>query len=95
MAATKPVDLRKGAEGPAALVRETMTADRGLRVPAKRADRDKLILGMIHIDHLENHLVMKTTWLFGTAKPGHSNNVSDHVLCERLLVLCDERLRCY
>ena len=58
MAATKPVDFGKGAEGPAALARETMTADRGLRVPAKRADRDKLVFGMIHIDHLENHLVI-------------------------------------
>ena len=47
MVATKPVDFRKGAEGLAALVRETMTADPfsgALYVfRAKRADRIKLI----------------------------------------------------
>ena len=47
MVATKPVDFRKGAEGLAALVRETMAADPfGGTVyvfRAKRADRIKLI----------------------------------------------------
>jgi transposase len=47
MVATKPVDFRKGADGLAALVRETMTADPfsgAIYVfRAKRADRVKLI----------------------------------------------------
>jgi transposase len=47
MVATKPVDFRKGAEGLATLVRETMTADPfsgAIYVfRAKRADRIKLI----------------------------------------------------
>jgi transposase len=47
MVATKPVDFRKGAEGLAALVRETMTADPFSGAVyvfrAKRADRIKLI----------------------------------------------------
>ena len=47
MVATKPVDFRKGAEGLAALVRETMTADPFCGAVyvfrAKRADRIKLI----------------------------------------------------
>ena len=47
MVATKPVDFRKGAEGLAALVRETMAADPfcgALYVfRAKRADRIKLV----------------------------------------------------
>ena len=47
MVATKPVDFRKGAEGLAGLVRETMRADpfRGAIYVfrAKRADRIKLI----------------------------------------------------
>ncbi len=47
MVATKPVDFRKGAEGLAALVRETMRADPFSGVVyvfrAKRADRVKLI----------------------------------------------------
>jgi transposase len=47
MVATKPVDFRKGAEGLAALVRETMTADPFSGAVyvfrAKRADRVKLI----------------------------------------------------
>lgn len=47
MVATKPVDFRKGAEGLAALVRETMQADPfsgAIYVfRAKRADRVKLI----------------------------------------------------
>jgi transposase len=47
MVATKPVDFRKGAEGLAALVRETMRAnpfDGAIYVfRAKRADRVKLI----------------------------------------------------
>ena len=47
LVATKPVDFRKGAEGLAALVRETMHADPfsgGVYVfRAKRADRVKLI----------------------------------------------------
>ena len=47
MVATKPVDFRKGAEGLAALVRETMQADPFSGVVyvfrAKRADRVKLI----------------------------------------------------
>jgi transposase len=47
MVATKPVDFRKGAEGLAALVRETMTADplsgAVYVFRAKRADRIKLI----------------------------------------------------
>ena len=47
MVATKPVDFRKGAEGLAALVRETMKADPfsgAIYVfRAKRADRVKLI----------------------------------------------------
>lgn len=47
MVATKPVDFRKGAEGLAALVRETMRADPFSGVVyvfrAKRADRLKLI----------------------------------------------------
>lgn len=47
MVATKPVDFRKGAEGLAALVRETMLADPfsgAIYVfRAKRADRVKLI----------------------------------------------------
>jgi transposase len=47
MVATRPVDFRKGAEGLAALVRETMRADPfsgALYVfRAKRADRVKLI----------------------------------------------------
>ena len=47
MVATKPVDFRKGAEGLAALVRETMRADPfsgAIYVfRAKRADRVKLI----------------------------------------------------
>jgi transposase len=47
MVATKPVDFRKGAEGLAALVRETMKADPfdgALYVfRAKRADRIKLV----------------------------------------------------
>jgi len=47
MVATKPVDFRKGAEGLAALVRETMAADPFSGAVyvfrAKRADRIKLI----------------------------------------------------
>lgn len=47
MVATSPVDFRKGAEGLAALVRETMTADPFSGAVyvfrAKRADRVKLI----------------------------------------------------
>ena len=47
MVATKPVDFRKGAEGSAALVRETMMADPFSGAVyvfrAKRADRIKLI----------------------------------------------------
>ena len=47
MVATRPVDFRKGAEGLAALVRETMTADPFSGAVyvfrAKRADRVKLI----------------------------------------------------
>jgi len=47
MVATKPVDFRKGAEGLATLVRETMTADPFSGAVyvfrAKRADRIKLI----------------------------------------------------
>ena len=47
MVATKPVDFRKGAEGLAALVRETMKADPFSGAVyvfrAKRADRVKLI----------------------------------------------------
>ena len=47
MVATKPVDFRKGAEGLAALVRESMTADPFSGAVyvfrAKRADRIKLI----------------------------------------------------
>ena len=47
MVATKPVDFRKGAEGLAALVRDTMQADPFSGVVyvfrAKRADRVKLI----------------------------------------------------
>jgi transposase len=47
MVATKPVDFRKGAEGLAALVRETMTADPFSGAVyvfrAKRPDRIKLI----------------------------------------------------
>ena len=47
MVATKPVDFRKGAEGLAALVRETMRADPfsgAIYVfRAKRADRIKLV----------------------------------------------------
>ena len=47
MMATKPVDFRKGAEGLATLVRETMTADPFSGTVyvfrAKRADRIKLI----------------------------------------------------
>lgn len=47
MVATKPVDFRKGAEGLAALVRETMGADPFSGViyvfRARRADRDKLV----------------------------------------------------
>ena len=47
MVATRPVDFRKGAEGLAALVRETMTADPFSGAVyvfrAKRADRIKLI----------------------------------------------------
>ena len=47
MMATKPVDFRKGAEGLAALVRETMAADPFSRAVyvfrAKRADRIKLV----------------------------------------------------
>jgi transposase len=47
MVATGPVDFRKGAEGLAALVRETMTADPFSGAVyvfrAKRADRIKLI----------------------------------------------------
>jgi transposase len=47
MVATKPVDFRKGAEGLAALVRETMKADPfdgAIYVfRAKRADRIKLV----------------------------------------------------
>jgi transposase len=47
MVATKPVDFRKGAEGLAALVRETMMADPFCGAVyvfrAKRADRIKLI----------------------------------------------------
>ena len=47
MVATKPVDFRKGAEGLAALVRESMRADPFSGViyvfRAKRADRVKLI----------------------------------------------------
>jgi transposase len=49
MVATKPVDFRKGAEGLATLVRESMTADPFSRAVyvfrAKRADRIKLIPG--------------------------------------------------
>ena len=47
MMATKPVDFRKGAEGLAALVRETLAADPFSGAVyvfrAKRADRIKLI----------------------------------------------------
>src|SRR3979409_2015232 len=47
MVATRPVDFRKGAEGLATLVRETMTADPFSGAVyvfrAKRADRIKLI----------------------------------------------------
>jgi transposase len=47
MVATKPVDFRKGAEGLAALVRETMTADPFSGAVyvfrAKRADRIELV----------------------------------------------------
>ena len=47
MVATKPVDFRKGAEGLAALVRETMGADPFSGAVyvfrAKRADRIKLV----------------------------------------------------
>jgi transposase len=47
MVATKPVDFRKGAEGLAALVRETMRADPFSGAVyvfrAKRADRIKLV----------------------------------------------------
>ena len=47
MVATKPVDFRKGAEGLAALVRETMAADAFSGAVyvfrAKRADRIKLV----------------------------------------------------
>jgi transposase len=47
MVATKPVDFRKGAEGLAALVRETMQADPFSGAVyvfrAKRADRVKLV----------------------------------------------------
>ena len=47
LVATKPVDFRKGAEGLAALVRETMKADPFIGAVyvfrAKRADRVKLI----------------------------------------------------
>jgi transposase len=47
MVATKPVDFRKGAEGLAALVRETMAADPFSGTVyvfrAKRADRIKLV----------------------------------------------------
>ena len=47
MVATKPVDFRKGADGLAALVRETMTADPFSGAVyvfrAKRADRIKLV----------------------------------------------------
>ena len=47
MVATSPVDFRKGAEGLAALVRETMTADPFSGVVyvfrAKRTDRVKLV----------------------------------------------------
>ena len=47
LVATKPVDFRKGAEGLAALVRETMQADPFSGAVyvfrAKRADRVKLI----------------------------------------------------
>ena len=47
MVATKPVDFRKGAEGLATLVRESMTADPFSGVVyvfrAKRADRVKLL----------------------------------------------------
>ena len=47
LVATKPVDFRKGAEGLAALVRETMNADPFCGAVyvfrAKRADRVKLI----------------------------------------------------
>jgi transposase len=47
MVATKPVDFRKGAEGLASLVRETMTADPFSGAVyvfrAKRADRIKLV----------------------------------------------------
>ncbi len=47
MIATRPVDFRKGAEGLAALVRETMTSDPfsgAIYVfRAKRADRVKLV----------------------------------------------------
>ena len=47
MGATKPVDFRKGAEGLAALVRETMAADPFSGAVyvfrAKRADRIKLV----------------------------------------------------
>ncbi len=44
MVATKPVDFRKGAEGLAALVRETIRAEGVVYVfRAKRADRVKLI----------------------------------------------------
>jgi hypothetical protein len=45
MVATKPVDFRKGAEGLAALVRETMTArpilGGGLCVPGQRGGPDQ------------------------------------------------------
>ena len=47
MVATKPVDFRKGAEGLAALVRETdgrrSVLRRGLRVPGQARDRVKLV----------------------------------------------------
>jgi transposase len=47
MVATRPIDFRKGAEGLATLVRETMTADPFSGAVyvfwAKRADRIKLI----------------------------------------------------
>jgi transposase len=51
MVATRPVDFRKGAEGLAALVRETMTADPFSGAVyvfrARRADRIKLIFWMV------------------------------------------------
>ncbi len=53
MVATKPVDFRKGAEGLAALVRETMRTDPFSGVVyvfrAKRADRVKLIFGVMRL----------------------------------------------